>query len=100
MKRGYTVQQARDAVNLLRQRCPGLPLGTHILTGFPGETQQDFEQTQQFLREVNFERVDVYSYADRPKTPASSMTDKVPQDVVDQRTAALRREFEPGENKM
>jgi tRNA A37 methylthiotransferase MiaB len=94
MNRGYTAQQAREAVHLLRQRCPGLPLGTHILTGFPGETQQEFEQTQQFLREVKFERVDIYSYTDRPNTSASAMADKVPQDIINHRTEDLRQEFE------
>lgn len=94
MNRGYTVQQARQAVTLLRQRCPGLAMGTHILTGFPGESQQEFVQTQQFLRNVKFDRVDVYAYSDRPETEACTMPGKLPSDIINQRVSALRQEFE------
>ena len=77
----------------LRREGPTVKLETHILVGFPGETDADFEATMDFLRRVPFEWIRIYSYTDRPNTPASAMLDKVPADVIRRRVKRLNAEF-------
>ena len=93
MRRGHTAADAERALLALREACPGVALGTHVLVGFPGETERDFEDTLNVLRAVRFHRVDFYDYQDRPGTEASAMPDKVPRDVIRSRSLRGRREF-------
>ena len=57
---------------------PELKIHTHIMVGFPGESERDFEESEELLRDLNFESVSVYCYEDRPKTEACAIGDKVP----------------------
>lgn len=93
MKRCYTSAQARAALSYLRDKAPTLPLETHVLVGFPGETDGDFEDTLNLLRAVRFETICVYRYTDRPGTDASAMTDKVPMHIQKERIRRLVSEF-------
>lgn len=72
----------------LRGAAPGVPLATHVLVGFPGENDADLEESLRLLDLARFERVDVYRYADRPKTAALTLPDMVPEDV---KVARVRR---------
>jgi tRNA A37 methylthiotransferase MiaB len=93
MRRGHTAEDAERALLALRKACPDMVLGTHVLVGFPGETERDFEDTLNVLRAVRFDRVDFYDYQDRPRTEASAMPDKVPRDVIKSRSLRARREL-------
>ncbi len=93
MRRGYTGAEAKAALAYLKERVPAVPLETHVLIGFPGETEADFEGTLDLLRAVRFDRIQVYRYTGRPGTPASALSDKVPQHVQQERITHLLREF-------
>jgi threonylcarbamoyladenosine tRNA methylthiotransferase CDKAL1 len=95
MERPYTLEQLRRCLGELREQAPELPLDTHILVGFPGETEADFQKTVDLLRAVRFDRIQAYWYSDRPNTPAAQMTPKVPDSVIERRVRTLLREF-PG----
>jgi len=95
MKRGNTAAGAKAALVSLRQAAPGLQMSTHVLVGFPGETDEDFQQTIDLLGAARFNRIDVFAYSDRPGTPASTMPSRVANRVVASRIRQVRREF-PG----
>jgi tRNA A37 methylthiotransferase MiaB len=91
MRRGHTADDALRALLALRAACPDMVIDTHVLIGFPGETDEDFQQTLDFLAAVRFTRVADYDYEDRPRTVASAMPYKVPRNVVLARGTRLRR---------
>jgi tRNA-2-methylthio-N6-dimethylallyladenosine synthase len=93
MQRPYAVAEVADAVDELRREAPMVKLETHILVGFPGETDADFEETMSFLQRVPFNWIRVYGYTDRPHTLATAMRDKVPADVIRRRVKRLNAEF-------
>ncbi len=97
MKRGHNGSDAVAAVHRLREAAPHLKITTHAMVGFPGETDEDFAATQRALRESGFSRVDVYEYGDRPRTPASRMTPKVPAKTIRSRARRIRGEFAPSD---
>ena len=97
MKRCYTNAEMKTSLTYLREKAPTLALSTHVLVGFPGETDEDFENTLDLLRSVRFDRIMVYSYTDRPNTSASALTDKVPEPVKQQRARRLVGEFPQAE---
>ena len=79
MHRRYTAQEFYDAVELLRKHFPGCAIGADLITGFPGETEEEFSQTLAFLEKVNFSFLHVFPYSQRPGTPADSMPGQVPK---------------------
>lgn len=93
MKRCYTHAETKASLTYLRERAPSLPLDTHVLVGFPGETDKDFEDTMDLLRAIRFDRVQVYSYTDRPNTSACDLPDKVDEEVKRRRIQRLLSEF-------
>jgi tRNA A37 methylthiotransferase MiaB len=93
MQRPYTSAGVGQWLRQMRQCAPELPMETHVLVGFPGETEGDFEQTVELLRGVRFDRIETYWYSDRPETPASQMVPKVPESAIESRVARLSREF-------
>jgi tRNA A37 methylthiotransferase MiaB len=93
MRRGHTAQDAREALCALRAANPDMVLDTHVLIGFPGESDDDFEDTLRFVKAVRFSHVTGYDYEDRPGTDASRMTPKVPRRVIRARGFRLRREI-------
>lgn len=92
MKRRYPIDDVRRAFHDLRSAAPRLPLRCSIMVGFPGETQDDYERTRDFVRDISsLDDVNIWltPYCDRPGTAASQMDDKVDQAVIDQRHAEL-----------
>jgi tRNA A37 methylthiotransferase MiaB len=89
MRRGHTAAELTRSLRALRLLVPGLALGTHVLVGFPGESDQDFEDTCRLLDEAAFDRVSIYGYSDRPKTDAARLPNKVPDDVSAGRVSRL-----------
>jgi tRNA A37 methylthiotransferase MiaB len=93
MRRAYTAAEVRQWLCQLHQVAPRLAVQTHVLIGFPSETDQDFEQTLELLHAVPFAGIEAYSYSDRPNTLASKLAPKVPDYVMDGRIVRLFREF-------
>jgi tRNA-2-methylthio-N6-dimethylallyladenosine synthase len=90
MNRGYPREQYLAQVASLRQACPGLALSTDLIVGFPGETEADFGQTLDLMREARFDQAFSFKYSPRPQTRAATFTDQVPEDVKAERLACLQ----------
>jgi tRNA A37 methylthiotransferase MiaB len=93
MRRGHTASEAEEVFQLLRAAAPDMLLATHVMVGFPGETEEDFLETARVLRSGGFDRVHVFDYSDRSGTVAAGMPGKVPPRVIRSRSRRLRREF-------
>jgi tRNA A37 methylthiotransferase MiaB len=76
----------------LQRNIPGMMLETHILVGFPGETEDDFQQSVQLIKDLPFSTVSVYKYEDRPSTAAFNIPNKVPKDIINKRAKILSKE--------
>lgn len=91
MNRKYTRQIFLETVERLRQAKPGFTFTTDIIIGFPGETDEDFEETLSVMSEVEFAKVHMFPYSDRPRTRASLMPNKVAQEIIAGRKSQLLR---------
>ncbi len=91
MKRPYTIENVKKYLNIIKAEVPGLQISTHIMVGFPGETEEDFKESVDFIKEYEFPFVDIYAYDDRPNTAASQMAGKVPQKTIAQRVDAVKK---------
>lgn len=89
MKRPYKIEDVKTVISGLKAKIPDLKILTHMLVGFPGETKSDFAQSRQLLQELNFSKVSVYCYEERPGTLAYLMPEKVPAEVKTQRVSIL-----------
>lgn len=85
MNRRYTREHYRGLIAKLRDACPDIALSTDIIVGFPGETAKDFEDTYRLLDEVGYHQVFTFIYSKREGTPAASMDDSTPREVIQQR---------------
>jgi len=86
MKRGGNRKSLERLIERVRKRVPGIAVRTTFITGFPGETESHFEELMSFIKNVEFDRVGVFTYSDEEGTPAFELPGKVPH-----RTAARRR---------
>jgi len=95
MLRRYTREGYLEVAAALRRAVPGIALTTDIIVGFPGETEQDFEETVSLVREVRFDDAYTFKYSLRDGTPAVKLKDRVPEAVAGERLerliAAVRR---------
>ena len=89
MRRGTTKQKTIDLVSEIRDRVPGIAMRTTLITGYPGETQQDFEEMAQWVEETKFDRLGCFTYSHEEKTHAYSLVDDVPDEVKQQRADAI-----------
>ena len=89
MHRGYTRERFVGIVEKLRTVQPGIGITTDIIVGFPGETEEDFEQTLSLAREVEFENAYIFKYSPRKDTPAANMPEQLPQVVKEERNQRL-----------
>ncbi|RMD61470.1 MAG: TRAM domain-containing protein, partial [Planctomycetota bacterium] len=89
MHRGHDRAHYLRLVERLREACPELALSSDFIVGFPGETDEDFEQTMALAREVGFDSAFCFKYSPRPGTPAAHSEDDVPESVKDARLQAL-----------
>lgn len=89
MHRGYTRERFLEIVRKLRQVKPGMGLVTDLIAGFPGETEEDFEQTLSLVREAEFDQAYLFKYSPRRDTPAAMMEGLVPQEIKEARHARL-----------
>ncbi len=89
MHRGYTRERFLGIVQKLRTVRPSIGLTSDIIVGFPGETEEDFEETLSLVREAHFDNAYLFKYSPRKDTPAASLPDQVPQEVREERHARL-----------
>ncbi|NOZ05527.1 MAG: tRNA (N(6)-L-threonylcarbamoyladenosine(37)-C(2))-methylthiotransferase MtaB [Chloroflexi bacterium] len=90
MSRAYTAEKFAEKVQMARRLIPDLAITTDLIVGFPGETEETFAESVQFVREMNFARAHVFPFSRRPGTLAADMPDQVPHNVKKARAAALR----------
>jgi tRNA-2-methylthio-N6-dimethylallyladenosine synthase len=89
MHRGYTRERYLAIIEKLRQARPEIGISTDIIVGFPGETEDDFEQTLSLAREVEFDQAYVFKYSQRRDTPAAALPGQVPQMIREERNQRL-----------
>jgi ribosomal protein S12 methylthiotransferase len=89
MRRGITKQKTIDVVNQIRDRVPGIAMRTTLITGYPGETEQDFEEMQRWVEDTKFDRLGCFTYSHEEKTAAHQLNDDVSEDVKQQRADAI-----------
>jgi ribosomal protein S12 methylthiotransferase len=92
MKRGGNRKSLERLIERVRTRVPGIAVRTTFISGFPGETEDDFEELLAFIKNVEFDRVGVFTYSDEEGTPAFDLADKVPRRVAARRRNALMKE--------
>lgn len=92
MKRGGNRRSLEKLIKRVRDRVPGIAVRTTFITGFPGETDEDFAELLTFVKNVEFDRVGVFTYSDEEGTPAYDLQDKVLPKIAKQRRARLMKE--------
>ncbi|OOB79867.1 MAG: tRNA (N(6)-L-threonylcarbamoyladenosine(37)-C(2))-methylthiotransferase MtaB [Epulopiscium sp. Nele67-Bin002] len=89
MKRRYTTQQYFDSVMILRNLWPDIAITTDIIVGFPGETEQEFLETLEFVQKVGFSQIHIFPYSNREGTIASKMSEQISSQIKDERVKRL-----------
>ncbi len=87
MRRG--IDGTRNLIKELRKKVPGIALRTTLLVGYPGETEADFEELMEFVRETKFERLGVFAYSEEEGTYSATLGDDVPAEVKEARVEAI-----------
>ena len=90
MNRKYTKEQFLDLVDKMKSTIPNLTLSTDIIVGFPGETEENFEDTLDVVRKVKFEQVYMFIYSRRVGTPGDKMPNQVPDEIKHKRFDRLK----------
>lgn len=94
MNRHYTKEQYLELTEKIRKAVPGISLTTDIIVGFPGETEEDFQETLDIVRKVRYDSAFTFIYSKRTGTPAAKMENQVPEDVVKDRFQRLLKEVQ------
>ena len=89
MGRRTSKKQLIDIIEKLRQEIPDITLRTTLITGFPGETKEQHEEVMEFVDEMEFDRLGVFTYSPEEDTPAASMPDQIPEEVKVDRQAEI-----------
>ena len=89
MGRRTSRAQLIETIEKLRREIPDIALRTTLITGFPGETQEQHEELMAFVDEMEFDRLGVFAYSPEEDTPAASMPDQIPEEVKEERQAEL-----------
>lgn len=92
MKRGGTRESLEKLIARVREKVPGIAIRTTFITGFPGETDEDFEELMSFVRNCRFDNVGVFTYSDEEGTPAFDLPNKVDIKVAEKRRSLLMKE--------
>lgn len=89
MNRRYTTEEFRNVIRLLRNTYDDVILTTDIIVGFPGETENEFERTYEFLKEINFYKMHVFKYSRRDGTKAATMPNQIAPNIQEERSKKL-----------
>ncbi|MFY0641499.1 MAG: tRNA (N6-isopentenyl adenosine(37)-C2)-methylthiotransferase MiaB [Bermanella sp.] len=90
MKRGHEVDMYIDKIKRIKQVRPDISISSDFIIGFPGETDEDFQDTMNLIHEIGFDTSFSFVYSKRPGTPASDLEDNTPEDVKKKRLAILQ----------
>ena len=94
MNRVYTKEQYLNLVDKMKKMIPNVKFSTDIIVGFPGETEEDFEDTLDVVRKVKFEQIFMFIYSRRKGTPADEMENQIPEDIKHKRFDRLKELYE------
>lgn len=94
MNRRYDKEHYLELVDKIRAAVPDIALTTDIIVGFPGETEEDFEETMDVVRKVRYDSAFTFIYSKRTGTPAAGMEDQIPEDVIKARFDRLLKEVQ------
>lgn len=89
MRRGTTREKTTRLIHKIREKVPGIVLRTTMISGYPGETEEDHRQLVEFIRELRFHRLGVFAYSHEENTHAGTMTDDVSEEVKQERVAEI-----------
>jgi ribosomal protein S12 methylthiotransferase len=89
MRRGTTKQKTIDLVNTIRDKVPGIALRTTLIAGYPGETEKDFEEMQEWVEQTCFDRLGIFTYSHEENTHAYSLNDDVPAEIKQERAQRI-----------
>lgn len=89
MNRHYTKEDYLDLTKKIKEAIPGIALTTDLIVGFPGETEEDFRDTLEVVKEVGFDSAYTFLYSKRTGTPAATMENQVPEDIAKKRFSRL-----------
>ena len=89
MQRGIDRKGTLELLQTFRQKLPDVSIRTTLIVGYPGETEQDFEELKQFVREARFDRMGCFAYSPEEGTPAEKLGDPIPQEEKERRVAEL-----------
>ncbi len=89
MKRNITSDETLNLIKFFRATVPDMALRTTLIVGYPNETQEQFEELKEFVKNVRFERLGVFAYCSEENTPAGEMQDNVPQEVKERRVEEI-----------
>ena len=91
MKRGGNRASLERLIERVRERVPGIAIRTTFISGFPGETNEDFNELLAFIRSIEFDRVGVFTYSDEEGTPAFELPNKVDPKIAERRRVQLMK---------
>lgn len=89
MRRGITREKTMELVKTIREKVPGIAIRTTLIVGYPGETEEDFQQTYDFVEAMKFDRLGVFTYSHEENTHAYTLEDNVPENVKRERADAI-----------
>jgi ribosomal protein S12 methylthiotransferase len=89
MRRGITKEKTNKLISDIRKQIPEIAIRTTLIVGFPGETQEDFEELKSWVKEMRFERLGVFTYSHEENTHAYLLEDNIPQEVKQQRAEEI-----------
>ena len=90
MRRDSTQKSIRNRISRLRNAVPGIALRTTLIVGYPGETDKHFESLKNFIEEIKFDRLGIFTYSEEEGTAAAAFEDNVPREVKDERKNSLQ----------
>ncbi|MCC6865561.1 MAG: 30S ribosomal protein S12 methylthiotransferase RimO [Ignavibacteria bacterium] len=91
MRRGTTKERTIELVNAIRKKIPGIAIRTTLITGYPGETEEDFNELLEWVKQTKFERLGVFTYSHEENTYAYKLKDGIPQKIKQQRADVVMK---------
>lgn len=91
MRRGYTRERYREIIDKIREYMPDAAISADAIVGFPGETEEQFENTLKLVEEIGFDQLNTAAYSPRPNTPAATWPNQIPEEVKSDRLQRLNR---------